>query len=565
MRRAARRAGRLALAAALAAPLGAPAGCTPGPDRVLESHFATAEFGEARRRAFQTMDDARSEDRALALLRYLTACLADGYPSSAEEAANELFDLLRRQGLNEDKTLAAVALNEDLKRWKGEPFEQAMAYHAIALQKAQLAEWGNARAAANASLFLLKSFADDAGAGREPTKRRLAELAAEAEARGDGPYLDRGYQPVRTDFALGYLAAALANSALGRADEAADNLREAWAARPSLRPVCDRLLAGDFDTVLVVDHGLAPEKFASGPGGAFAAYRARTPSDGARLLVRVGDSEAEAFPVACDVNEMARDLRWNGLQDVRLAKATFGRAATLTGAILATSGDEATAWAGLGLLLAGVFLEAGAHADTRHGAVLPQRVYVAPVTLGAEAPPVELEIEGRPGTRLVVGPPWPEARRSPFRVVSVRLGETRAAPAWATSGRTLYANAGHPGPPGAGAAPYILGGRCVRPPSHRALRDYQAAGVLVGATLADLEALYRAEGIEWDETETGGAAWGHVLEGGRSLVAPRPGSAGYARVFGREHPPYRARSALVRDAARANAGAVRGPAQGDTR
>ncbi len=31
----------------------------------------------------------------------------------------------------------------------------------------------------------------------------------------------------------------------------------------------------------------------------------------------------------------------------------------------------------------------------------------------------------------------------------------------------------------------------------------------------------------------------HVLEGGKSMVPPLPGSAGYQRLFGEAHPPYR--------------------------
>lgn len=38
----------------------------------------------------------------------------------------------------------------------------------------------------------------------------------------------------------------------------------------------------------------------------------------------------------------------------------------------------------------------------------------------------------------------------------------------------------------------------------------------------------------------------HVLDGGTSLTAPLPGTAGYARLFGQEHGPYRPRSDEVR-------------------
>jgi hypothetical protein len=120
-------------------------------------------------------------------------------------------------------------------------------------------------------------------------------------------------------------------------------------------------------------------------------------------------------------------------------------------------------------------------------------------------------------------------------------------PAWAASGQVLYANEHYEGRVPGDELPYILGGRCVSRPSYRVLQRYQRAGNLVGMTLPDLEELYRAEGIKLslDEEETHHASL-HILEGGRSLECPLPGTAGYARLFGQEHPPYKAGSDLVK-------------------
>lgn len=523
-------------------------GCAARPDRELLAQTSAGEYGAARVRALESLDrGGPANARALALLRYGVSALADGYPRSARPALVELFRLLRTQGLNEDKTLPAVVLNEDLKEWKGEPFEQAMAYHYVSLMSAMLGEWGNARAAAGESLFLLKNFGERYGGASG--RVALAERAARAEAAGDADFLDTGYQPVRTDFALGYLMHAAASRSLGRTDEARDNLNRAVEANPALAPVANALLGG-ANTVFVVDYGAAPEKIAAGPAGSVEAFAVRTPSDRRGLSVRAGAGAAASWPVAADVNRMAADHRWNDLADVRAAKAVLGRTMTTAGAVVAAGADtETELYAGLGILLGGLFLEGGAHADTRHAEVLPQRVYVAPVRIEEPGTVVELMVEGDPGSRLVLNPVDPPTGGEELAVYHVRLVSGRGAPpAWAASGAVRYQNPGYGGSVPGDELPWILGGRDVSPPTGASLRRYQSAGRLRGYTTAELEELYRAEGLVWELEELGGAARRHVLEGGRMLIAPVIGSAGYARLFGREHPPYRPVSRLVREA-----------------
>ena len=77
----------------------------------------------------------------------------------------------------------------------------------------------------------------------------------------------------------------------------------------------------------------------------------------------------------------------------------------------------------------------------------------------------------------------------------------------------------------------------MRTPSDAALRHYQQAGYLTGMTVADLDNLYRLEGIETGDRRRHGAEGLHVLEGGSSLIAPVAGSAGFARLFCTLHAP----------------------------
>jgi hypothetical protein len=67
-------------------------------------------------------------------------------------------------------------------------------------------------------------------------------------------------------------------------------------------------------------------------------------------------------------------------------------------------------------------------------------------------------------------------------------------------------------------------------------------------TPAELEGLYRAEGVHFGEQPTVPTER-HVLEGGDTLVCPQPGTAGFARLFGQLHGPYQPHSDLVRGVA----------------
>jgi len=536
--------GALALCAALGA-------CAPMPDRATPAFVASGNLGEARREAFQNASKGKPNDRALNLMRLLSVTLADGYPQSAEETANELFEILRRQGLNADKTLTATVLNEDLKRWKGEPFEQAMAYATIAEQKLAMGEWGNARASASGSLFLLKNFGESEKGGNL-TKTELAERAASAAAKGDRGYLDHGYQPVETDFALGYTLVGIGALGLGRNDEAADNLHRAAELVPAIAPTVDRLLAHDFDTILIIDFGLGPQKVVTGVDGVISEWRDRTPSGPNPVSVRVGDYPPERFAWVEDVNRMAHDHRWGGLEEVRQAKSLIGQGLMMggTAVIIAGNSDETT-YAGLGMILAGLVARAGAHADPRFCEVFPQRVFIAPITVGSEGAPVTVQVEGAPGSEIRIPwvPPPDLAAGEPFDVRIVRLVDAPVPPPWAVSGRIEYANDGFPGRVPGDELPWILGGRCVRVPSHDVLARYQAAGNLTNMTVADLAELYRLEGITWDLGALGGFARGHILEGGTTLIEPEPGTSGAVRLFSGTHPPYVPKSPQVRDLA----------------
>ncbi len=573
---------RLAIAGvALLVGLG-PVGCsTWQPDAELLSSVRVGEYGQARtviQRKIEKSDAKQAEARenrnfVLDRVRYGMIDLADGQWSAAETPFLAAYDILRAQGVNDDNTINTFLGTEEGQRyWKGDPFEQAAAYAYLAAQLATVDDWDNANAAAQNSLFLLRDFGEVEGKDGAKRKKTIEEIYAEAEAReleaqqqegedaGDTAfeeYVDRGYQPVETNFAPGYFMAGVANWGRGRIsrdyeDQARDNFRKAVEYAPALRGVADAIESGRANTILWVDYGRGPEKFRTGYREVFSEYRAATASSQEVLEVKVGGSPAAQALPAADYNVYATDHRWRSNQELRVVKAALGDALILSGAVVAAEADEGE-WGqlavGLGMMLAGAVVAESAKADVRHNELLPQRSYFAALNIEESDTTVDLGILGKPGTRLVLPGIDPPDRDERIQFKYVRLNDAPVAPAWAVSGRVVYAN-DHTGVPrgvsDADMKPFVMGGRCVRAPTEEVLNEYQAAGHLEGYRLVDLQNLYRDEGVTWDLSEQMGVSAKHVLEGGTSLVPPEPGSAGFARLFCAERPPYEPRSDALR-------------------
>lgn len=517
-------------------------------DARLMQLLASGEFGEARRLLHETAPtDPGDRDYLLASVKAGAVALADGVPAAAEQDFEEAYDLLRTQGLNADNTTESIFVREDEVRvWKGEPFEQAMAFVSIGCMDAERGDWGNARAAWGNALFHLKDF----GAGERFTPAEVARRAAEHDGDGSDDYLDHAYTPAESDFALAYLLSGVASRALGRREEASEQFAKGVAAMPACAELARELESGEYNALLVVEFGMGPRKATVDSAGIIGEFQQRTRSDDASLRVGVGDVSRDLASV-CDINEMARDHRWNNLEDVRRVKNAIGQGLVIGGLVVASTGSTddddglARLGAGLGLIALGAMAGENAKADLRHNEVLPQRIYLVPATIASASERVTLEIVGRPGARLTLaGLVPPASGEIALRVVRLPLDRGAGAPAWATSGAVLYANDAT-GPLSEPTLPYILGGRCVRAPREELVEEYHRAGLPREVTYGALLELYRLEGITLFPMGEERGITGHVLEGGRSLFTPLPGSAGFARLFGVERGAYIPRSREV--------------------
>jgi tetratricopeptide (TPR) repeat protein len=524
-------------------------GCaSPPTDHKLMELVSAGEHGRARVHVLVNLtEDERDRNYLLDRFRLGIASLADGVPASGELAFEEAYDKLRAQGLNKDKTLAVIMAGDQVTFWKGEPFEQAMAFHYTSVWNAMQGQWGNARAAAGNSLFYLKDFGTDAAGGRLQAEGIIRRAGAWERDPEQGDYIETGYVAAKSNFALGYLMNAIANDQLGRPDEARDNYREAVDISARLEGLVGRLEGGGDNTILIVDYGLGPHKIARGPDGAIADFVPTMSSDPNRLVVAAA-GRTDRYPVVCDLNAMAADHMWKGIEDVRIAKSQIGTVLLVAGTGVAAHGtrsnSDAAAAVGLAMMLAGAIQKATARADTTYCEIVPQRVYVAPVTIRGPEDTIELQIEGIPDSRLALSGIHPPGGGA-AQLLYVRLpSHTRAPLGWATTGAVYYCNDETPGA-GRVHLPYILGGDCVCTPSETVLSACQAAGYLEGLTVSDLRELYRFERITIADRQRRGPGL-HILEGGNWLFTPVSGTAGFARLYGQRHRPYKPKSPQVR-------------------
>jgi len=534
------------------------------------AHYARqGQFGHAREKVHaQLTTDRGDRNYMLDRMRLMTLTLADGYAGLAQPTFEEVYDILRTQGINKDRTVASVVVNEDQKFWKGEPFEQALALSYYAMQQATRGNWDNARAASDNALFNLRDFSEAAGEDGKPRQRidteailRRSVAYERAVAQGKEPplpgdtkedpdFLNSGYAVRESNFTLGYLLKGVAAQQLGRAQEASDHFAVANQIDAHLVPLTRDLRRGEYNTVFVVGYGIGPRKIGYGPDNALARFVPRTRSDRAAIVASLASPtgpwrDVGAYPVVTDVNRMARDHMWNSLEDVRRAKSLIGTGLLTAGAITTGIGVDnesaGTAAVGVGLVLAGAYLKATAHADVRHNETFAQRYYVVPMTITEPNTTVHFALDDDPRRSITlpaIDPPTGVSAQ--FRFVQM-VASSHAD--WQRDPRLVYENEFAPNAvPEAARYPYILGGRSVAPPTATAMQRYHAAGHLTDMTYLELQSLMLGESLHLERDVATGPIGRHVLEGGTLHVTPLPGTTGFVRLFGQPHPPYSPRT-----------------------
>jgi len=541
--------------------LGGCASSSSDPTPAAAALFYAGQYADAREALRATAyREPPTENTVLAASALGFASLAAGSTYEAQKALLRAYGFLESAGVNDDvRVFAATVFTDSALVYKGEPFEQAMTYHALAVAAALEGDWETVRIASRGATRKLRDY-DDA----RRTGHSTPEEIARRSANESNDYLESRARLVDTDFAAAYLLEAIADRALGIRSNAVEL---AIGADPSVEPIARRIERGEFNTVVIAHTGRGPVKQNIGRDGVSTLWGTRAnPVPGGLVLEFAGSNHAGPASPVVDVNAMSRDHRWINLQTIRELKSVLGDGLIIAGSVVSqvNSDSAESVLIGLGLIGAGLLSKASAQADTRHNPLLPAAVYIMvadlPVPPDAQAPrDLVLRVAGVSDAAYRIPRFMPGSPDDPA-VAYFRFVGTQTQPGLSASD-PIYAYDGYP--PAVGDFPWILGGRDVSSPSQRVLRIYQAGGYFDNWTVEDLERLYRDEGIQFaegplEEGDNRHESYRHILEGGKVLFTPNLNTLGAKLLFYAPHPPYRPVSERVRNLAEAIR--VQGPA-----
>ena len=195
-------------------------------------------------------------------------------------------------------------VSENIKVWKGEPFERAMANFYLGLVYYMRHDYQNARAAFENSLFKLRDY-------------------------GEGDDKADAYRDVESNFALGYLMLGQVLAAARRRGQGRRNFDRATELQPYLAPLADPRLNARSNLLLVVDFSRGPGQ-AHQPGRRVRRLRPAAPARWRRsrsrswsLDGRRADLDGFNRPTV-DLLALAQDRRWEDIDTIRAVKTTLG-------------------------------------------------------------------------------------------------------------------------------------------------------------------------------------------------------------------------------------------------
>jgi hypothetical protein len=332
--------------------------------------------------------------------------------------------------------------------------------------------------------------------------------------------------------------------------------------RPELAPLTQTLSGGQYDTLLLVDVGFGPRKQSYGPDQALIKF---TPdgrySPPVQLNVQIDGKvgpTAGRLPLV-DLWTLSQYPKWWSMENIRKAKSAVGNVLLFGGLGAAAIGSQVhsrdAALAGLGAAAVGALLKAGSHADTRYLETLPRCTFVAPLTLGAGSHDITLRFDGEGGSNATWNDITAGAPGKP-RVYYLRMHNAYGSgmPVWPP--RRLRSVAAEQVQPM--DKPWIMGGGDLTPPSQSLIDTYHSRAILRDMTLSQLTELYTSEGIVFqpgpqgriDDPKLDPRFFHHIVDGGKALFSPHPGSFQYQRITRNPIAPYQPTSEPLRRAIR---------------
>lgn len=381
-------------------------GCNPT-GRNAEVNRALVDFGYGQYDlAAQSLcpEAAKTnENYVLNNVRLGSACLANYDLEGAESAFYRAYEVINSAGVNDaGRSAAAITVAEQLKVWKGEPFERAMVNFYLGLVYYLRQDYNNARAAFENALFKLRDY-------------------------GEGEVMEDRYQEVDSDFAIAYYMLGKCHLKLGNEEKARSILDRMTKLRPDLGGLIEDNRAVDNNVLLIVEFGNGPMKVNLGDNS-IAVLRPKPEEVGP--IPRIGISvDGKALDLRrlntppVDLLAVAQNRRWQTFDTIRLTKSAISMGLMGIGAYQATKRNPDYG-AAAALIGAGALLKASAQADLRHWEMLPRTVFILPlrITPGKHSLSINFGSHGFGQTwRGIVAPENGEAAYY-FRVTSYTRG-----------------------------------------------------------------------------------------------------------------------------------------------
>jgi hypothetical protein len=371
---------RSAAAAAALALCAAPLAACASDARATMFHEFTAGRYQAARAWYEESLAKGGDEEALDRNEAGTVALLQGDVEGAYRHFLEGFTAMEDLTASTGETVGAIVGSESSKTWKGDPYERCMNAYYLGVT------------------YWLKDDLDNAAASFK------AGLLRDADSQEGA---------AQSDFAVLWFLTGMAQREAHHEDGGAAALAKAHELLPG-NPWLDPRRATDANLLVVLDVGLGPEKYASGPAGADLRFRQR-PYRAACAIVSADGKELGSTARAVSVYQQAITRGDKVIDHVNKGKAVFKTAAVATGiGVLANSGSQSSDLIGAGLIVAGLLMPA--EADTRQWNTLPGEVQV----LDARLPPGEhtIVVDVRDGA----GQPIPEESKTLH--VTVRDGAT---------------------------------------------------------------------------------------------------------------------------------------------
>src|SRR5665213_1295310 len=306
-------------------------GCESQPVRLAENAVADYYMNDyaSAQAVLEPLARKTDENFVLNNARLGSVALARYDLNVAEDAFLRAYEVINSVGVNNGgRTLGATVISENIKVWKGEPFERAMVNFYLGLIYYMRHDYNNARASFENALFKLHDY---------------GESADKADA----------YREQESNFALGYLMLGKSYQRLGRDDDARKAFDRAVALRPYLSAVADFNRNLQSNVLLAVDYGRGPLKATTRDGvlvGFVPTPWEEGPAPSPIVIVdgrQINLQGADRPPV--DLLALAQDRQWQSIDTIRAVKSGLGAAMIAGGAGYAALDRHANPYIALGL------------------------------------------------------------------------------------------------------------------------------------------------------------------------------------------------------------------------